>query len=244
MEIAGLELWVALACVAAVTLGSTVQGVIGLGMGLLSAPLLAIADPDFLPVSTVIAVIPLGIGAAWRERQAIERRQVTIALGGRMMGVAVGAWAAAVTGERFLAVLVASSVLVAVIGSLTGFHFATTDRNLVVAGAASGFTGTAAGVGGPPMGLTYQHAEPATLRATLSAFFAVGAMLSLVALGLAGEIDGRRLQLAALVLPGIPLGLLISRPLIGRVPATRIRPLGLAACAARALGLLLDELWS
>jgi uncharacterized protein len=243
VQVAGLDLWVALVCVAVVALGSTVQGVIGLGMGLLSAPLLAIADPDFLPVSTVVAVIPLGIGAAWRERQAIERRQATIALAGRVVGVAFGAWAAAVTGGRFLAVLVALSVLLAVIGSLTGFHFATTDRNLVVAGAASCFTGTAAGIGGPPMGITYQHAEPATLRATLSAFFAVGAVLSLAALGLAGEIDARRLQLAALVLPGIPLGLAISRPLLGRVPASRIRPLVLAACAASALGLLLDELW-
>ena len=242
MEIAGLPLWVALACVAVVTIGSALQGVIGLGMGLLAAPLLAIADPDFLPVSTVIAVIPLGLGAAWREREAVERRDVSIALVGRLAGVAFGAWAAAATGHGFLALLVAISVLVAVVGSLTGFHFATSDRNLLIAGAASGFTGTAAGVGGPPMGLTYQHAEPSTLRATLSAFFAIGAVFSVTALAIAGEIDRHRLTLAALVLPGVPLGLLISRPLIGRVPAERIRPMVLAACAASAVGLLVDEL--
>ena len=211
-------------------------------MGLLAAPLLAIADPGFLPLSTVIAVIPLGVGAAWREREAVQRRDVGIALAGRVVGVAAGAWAVTVTGHGFLALMVAMSVLIAVVGSVTGLTFATTDRNLVLAGAASGFTGTAAGVGGPPMGLTYQHAEPATLRATLSAFFAVGAVLSLVGLTIAGEVDRHRLALALIVLPGVPLGLLLSKPLIGRVPATRIRPLVLAVCAASAVALLVDEL--
>lgn len=242
MQLAGLDLWVALACLGVVTVGSTLQGVIGLGMGLLAAPLLAIADPAFLPLSTIIAVIPLGIGAAWREREAVERRDVGIALVGRVVGVGFGAWAAAVTGHGFLVLLVAISVLVAVVGSLTGLRFPTTDRNLLLAGAASGFTGTAAGVGGPPMGLTYQHAEPATLRATLSAFFAVGAFVSLIGLAIAGQIDRHRLGLALIVLPGVPLGLLLSKPLIGRLPAERVRPLVLAVCAASAIALLIDEL--
>ena len=146
------------------------------------------------------------------------------------------------TGQGFLVLLVAISVLIAVVGSLTGLRFATTDRNLVLAGAASGFTGTAAGVGGPPMALTYQHAQPATLRSTLSAFFAVGAVVSLVGLLVAGQVDRHRLGLALVVLPGVPLGLLLSRPLIGRLPAERVRPLVLAVCAASAIGLLIDEL--
>ena len=83
---AGLDLWVAIACIAVVTIGSAIQGVIGLGMGLLSAPLLAIADPAFLPLSTVIAVIPLGAGAAYREFHAVARRDVGIALAGRAVG--------------------------------------------------------------------------------------------------------------------------------------------------------------
>ena len=43
------------------------------------------------------------------------------------------------------------------------------DRALVVAGLASGFAGTTTGVGGPPMALTYQNSDPATMRATISA---------------------------------------------------------------------------
>lgn len=242
MEIAGLDLWVALACIGVVTVGSTLQGTIGLGMGLLAAPLLALADPGFLPVSSVIAVVPLGIGTAWRERHAVVGRDVGIALVGRVFGVVLGAWAVAVTGHRFLVLVVAATVLLAVVGSLTRRRFRTSDRNLLLAGAASGFTGTAAGVGGPPMGLTYQHADAATLRATLAAFFAVGATMSLVALIVAGQVDRHRLALALLVLPGVPLGLALSKPLIGRLPEHRVRPMVLVVCAASALALLVDEL--
>lgn len=241
-EIAGLSPWVALVCLAVVAVGSTLQGTIGIGMGLLASPILAIADPAFLPVSVVLAVIPLGAGGAWRERGAVERRDVGTALIGRVVGVASGAWAVAALGHRFVVVVVGVSVLVAVIGSVTGLRFATTSRNLVIAGAASGFTGTAAGIGGPPMGLTYQHSSPDTMRATLAAFFAIGATMSFVALVLAGAVDRHRLALALVVLPGVPIGLACSKPLIGRLPAARIRPLVLLTCALSAVALLVDEL--
>ena len=239
--IAGLEVWVAVACIGLVALGAAIQGLIGLGMGLLAAPLLGIVDPAFLPVTMVVAVIPLSVGVAYRERHAIERRQVAIALAGRLPGVVLGAWVATFASHRFIAAVVGVSVLVAVAGSITGFRFATTDRSLFVAGLTAGFTATSAGVGGPPMGLTYQHAEPATLRATLAAFFALGAMLSLVALVVAGQVGRRQIQLSALLLPAIPIGLWASRPLITRVPTERIRPLVLAVCAASAVALLVDE---
>ena len=73
-------------------------------------------------------------------------------------------------------------------------------------------------------------------------FFAVGALASFAALAIAGEVDRHRLGLALIVLPGVPLGLLLSKPLIGRLPAERVRPMVLAVCAASALALLVDEL--
>ena len=69
--------------------------------------------------------------------------------------------------------------------SITGRLFRPTDRSLVVAGLASGFAATTTGVGGPPMALTYQNSDPATMRATISAFFSIGTLMSLGALWLA-----------------------------------------------------------
>ena len=61
-------------------------------------------------------------------------------------------------------------------------HFRPSDRSLMVAGLASGFAGTTTGVGGPPMALTYQNSDPATMRSTISAFFSIGSVMSVTAL--------------------------------------------------------------
>ena len=46
--IAGLAWEVALVCVVAMYVGATVQSGIGIGMGMITAPVLAIADPAFI----------------------------------------------------------------------------------------------------------------------------------------------------------------------------------------------------
>ena len=48
-------------------LGAAVQGSIGFGLGLLAAPVLGIIDPDFLPVTVVAVVIPLGFGVVLHD---------------------------------------------------------------------------------------------------------------------------------------------------------------------------------
>jgi hypothetical protein len=53
------------------------------------------------------------------------------------------------------------------------------------------------------MAITYQNADPLVARATLALFFGVGAVMSMVALTLSGEIGQRQLELALLLLPGV-----------------------------------------
>ena len=73
------------------------------------------------------------------------------------------------------------------------------------------------------MALTYQNSDPATMRATISAFFSIGSVMSLAALWLAGEIGVRQLQLTALILPGVVLGIVTARR-VKDLPATRGGP--------------------
>lgn len=240
--IAGLDPWLAAACVGIVFVGSAVQGTLGLGMGMIAAPVLTIVDQAFVPGTIVIAVIPLSVAVAARERHAIDRRGVLLALAGRLPGVVLGSFAVALLAPGTLAVLVALSVLAAVVASARSLRFRTTPRNLVAAGLASGFTGTATGVGGPPMALTYQHSDPSTMRSTLAAFFTIGALMSLVGLRASGELGTRQWQLALLLLPGVLAGVAVSRVAAGRLRDERVRTAVLAICAASAVALLLEQL--
>ena len=237
----GLTMGMAFTCVAVVYVGATVQASIGIGLGMIASPILLLADPDFIPVTIMLAVVPLTFTIAWVDRQHVAPRDVGIAIAGRIPGTIAGALVVASLSDRVLAVLVAGSVLLAVVASITGRLFRPTDRALVVAGMASGFAGTTTGVGGPPMALTYQNSDPATMRATISAFFAIGALLSLGALTLAGQVGMRQLQLTLLILPGVALGLITARLIKDRLKPEIVRPAVLVICTTAAAVLLAES---
>lgn len=236
----GLSLAMTIACITVVFVAATVQASIGIGLGMIASPVLLFADPDFIPTAIMLAVLPLTFTVAWVDREHIESRDVGFALIGRVPGVIAGALVVAALSERVLAVMVAASVLLAVLASITGRLFEPTDRALVVAGLASGFAGTTTGVGGPPMALTYQNSDPATMRATISAFFAIGSLMSLAALALAGEVGMRQLQLTLLILPGVGLGVVTSRRVKDHLRPDVVRPAVLAICTVASVALLVE----
>jgi len=236
----GLSIGMAFACVFTVYIGATVQASIGIGVGMIASPVLAFADPGFIPVAIVLCVLPLTFTVAWIDRTHIERRQVGFALVGRVPGVIVGALVVAALSDHVLAVMVAASVLIAVGASLTSVRFSPSDRSLMVAGMASGFAGTTTGVGGPPMALTYQNSDPATMRSTISAFFSIGALLSVSALAIAGQIGVRQWQLTALLLPGIVLGVATARLVKDFLNPAVVRPAVLVVCSIASIALLVE----
>lgn len=239
---AGLSIGVAIACVLAVYIGSAVQASVGVGLGMLSSPVLALSDPDFIPVVIVMAVLPLTGAMAWSERSHVERRDLAVTLGARVPGVALGAAVAAWSSDELLGVLVAGSVLLAVVVSITTRRFSPSQAARIGAGFTSGFMGTSTGVGGPPMALAYQHSDPPTMRGTISAYFAVGAVMSLGGLAIAGEIGRRQLELGALVLPGVFLGVATARLVRDRLNPQTVRAAVLVVCAVSALALLIKTL--
>ena len=238
LTVLGLPAGAALACVAVVYVGAIVQATTGVGVGIISSPVLLLVDPAFVPACIVLAVLPLSMTVAWADRAHVDRPGVLAALAGRVPGLVLGALVVASISETVLSILVGVTVLGGVVVSLTARRFDPSRLALVLAGFASGFTGTAVGVGGPPMALTYQHSDPVTMRATISVFFAVGSVLSAVALALAGEIGGRQLELLALLVPAVLAGLATARHQAARLVGPGVRPVVLALSAFSAVALL------
>ncbi|WP_420450823.1 TSUP family transporter [Ilumatobacter sp.] len=242
MTVVGLPLLGALACVAVVYVGAVMQATTGVGVGILSSPVLLLVDPDFIPGAVVLAVLPLSFTVAWADRAHVDRPGVVAALVGRVPGLVAGALVIAVISDTALSLMVSATVLIGVVASLTARRFAPSTGALVAAGFASGFTGTAVGVGGPPIALTYQHSDPVTMRATISTFFCVGSVLSAIALAVAGELALRQIELAALLLPTVVAGLATARRHKARLVGSGVRPAVLALSAFSALALLVRTL--
>ncbi len=238
-EIAGLSFGVAAACLAVVYVGAVMQAATGVGVGILSSPVLLLADPAFVPAAMIAAVVPLTLVVAWADRRHVDRDGVTVALIGRVPGMVVGVAVLRAIDENALAVIVAVTVIFGVIASLTTRRFQPTRSALFAAGLGSGFTGTAVGVGGPPIALTYQHADPVTMRATIAFFFSVGTVLSVVALSIGGEYGSRQIELTLLLLPPVMLGLATARWYKELLTGPAIRPAVLVLSSFAAVALLL-----
>lgn len=237
----GLSVGAVIACLSLVFVGATVQGVSGFGIGLLSSPLLVAIDPAFVPGAMLVAVLPLSVGVAIADHDHIDWSGFRAAVVGRVPGSAVGAFALGVMSHRELAITVAVVVYLGVILSVSGIRFATSQRSIATAGFASGFSGTAVGIGGPPMALVYQRHDPHVVRSTMSVFFVVGTVMSFIALSIGGSFGTRELQLGLLLMPAVTVGLVASRSLNRYVDGTRLRPMVLILSAASATSLLIME---
>ncbi len=226
----------------AVLVGAAVQGSIGLGLGLLGAPLLALLDPTLVPATILLITSALPVLTSFREFEDVDWRGLGLALTGRLPGMLLGSWVIVTQPARTTAIVVAVVVLGAVALSVTSWKARPTPRALLLAGVVSGVSGTATSIGGPPVALLYQHASGATLRSTMGLYFLVGNVLSASVLALAGEIGTRDVARAMALLPFLLAGFLLSGPLRGHVDGTFLRTCVLLLSAAGAVTLLVRTL--
>ncbi len=226
----------------AVSLGATLQGSVGFGLGILGAPLLMLIDPRLVPAPLLCAALTLTILLTHRERRSVVLRDLKWALSGRLVGTAAGAAALTVLSGDRLELTLGVLVLLGVAMSASGLHLPVTPRVLLGAGALSGFMGTTVSIGAPPMALVYQRSSGPSLRGTLSAYFVVGVILSLVGLRLVGRFGITELGLAASLLPGILIGFFTSRHTSGLFDRGYTRAAVLALSAATGLAVILRQL--
>jgi hypothetical protein len=231
------------AAAAIVFLGALIQGSIGLGFGLFASPLLALIEPRLIPalvltLGTAVAILP-----AWRGRRNIVVRELAITLFGRVIGAtaAGAALAMLVLDTRKLSLAFGIVVLLAVILSLTRLRVALTDVSLFIASIASGLMGTFTGIGAPPIGIVYQREAPAKIRATLNAFFGLGAGISFVVLTAYGVLGTGHFVVAAAVSPALLAGVIVAS-FVRSPPGRAIQTAILAICTISSVVLILRGL--
>jgi len=226
----------------AICAGAIVQGSIGFGLNLLSAPILVLIDPHFAPVPVIAVSLVLNALLVQRNRGHRSWHAMRWPMVGAVPAMVAGAAVVAVIDQRALSIGFAVLLLAAVALSLSGLRPAHNDRNLGLAGAASGFMGTTTGVGGPPMGLLFQDHQGPELRASLLRFFLFTSVVSLSLLFAFGEVHRRDMGLALVLLPGALSGYLVAPRLSRRLDRGYVRHAVLAVSAASAVVVLIRAL--
>ncbi|WP_062461871.1 TSUP family transporter [Demequina soli] len=237
--------WAAAAAV--VVVATIVQSATGMGFGIVAVPLLVLVAPE-LGIGAVLAItVVVMIVAAWTERRWLHWGDLGCASVAALPGIVAGTVIASVTPTAATQVVVGLVVVVASALSLATWRARMTPGTVALAGGLGGALTPIAALPGPPMAVVYRPAEVRTMRATLSAYFAVTSVLSLVSLSwAAGRAGAGPLGLDALsglaLAPAVLVGAAVAVPLVRRIPPGTVRTASLvlslvsgAVLAARGL---------
>jgi uncharacterized membrane protein YfcA len=230
------------AVVAAVLVGAVIQRSIGFGINLIVVPVLALAAPQALPTTAILVALPLSLAIIRHEGHAIDRPGLTWILIGSVPGTILGTIVVATVDTTALKVVVAISVLLAVFVSVLAPPLRLTPSTEFAGGFTSSVTGTAAGIGGPPLALLYQHHEGPTMRSTLAVSFLASTALAIASLAIAHHVTLGQIALAIALMPVVVLGSWIGRHTHGVLDRRWLRPAVLLFAAVAAIVVLIDAL--
>ncbi|TDD77946.1 sulfite exporter TauE/SafE family protein [Actinomadura darangshiensis] len=222
--------------------GAIVQGSVGLGVGLVATPIVTMLFPSLMPGAILTVALVLPFATLAQEVRHAELRGLGWAFGGRVAGTPLGAWLVAAAPGRVLGIVIGVVVLAALALTTWSREVPRNRRTLAAAGAISGATSTASGIGGPPMALLYQRESGPRVRATLAVFFIAGALLSLGTLAAAGRLPGRQVVAGLELIPFVLAGFLAAGPLRRYLDAGRLRVALLVVVGASALMLIVRNL--
>lgn len=206
-----------------ILLGAVVQGSVGFGVAMIAAPYVMWVLPETVPTTLIILGGSMALTTVAQEWREVDLRDLVVALLGRLPGILVGTWLLLVASTQVLGVLVGGIVAVAAALQWRAIRITKTAPNVAVAGFFSGASATVSGVGGPPLAMVLAGERGPRVRATLGAFFSVGAALSLTSLALTGQVTTTQLAHAAALFPAMLLGALLARPLARYIDSGRTR---------------------
>jgi uncharacterized protein len=236
LDVSSWATWLAVA--AAVAAGG-LQSTLGFGASFVLVPALAIVAPELLPGAIIVAIVPLSVVMVASQRRGLDLAAAGRVTIGRIPGIALGGFVVAWLSPRALTVAIAVVLLLAVASVAGGWQLEVTRTSELVAGVASGLTGTAAALGGPPLALLYRGTAGRVMRPTLAGVWLLGSLPVLASLYLAGSLTGAQVRIGSLLGAATVVGLALARPAVTRLPDHTLRTAVLwwaGAGAALALG--------
>jgi uncharacterized membrane protein YfcA len=219
----------------AVAVGALIQGSIGFGYAFVAVPAMALLYTEAVPVTPLLLALPMTVLMSAQEWKSIDVSGFFLITGARVVGTVGGVALLVFIPASSLSVLVGLLILAAALMSFLSPNFEVNNMTRLAGGIASGVTSTTAAIGGAPLALIYQDRSGAELRSTLAISFVAGIVISLVGLALAGKVEGWHFVLALELLPGLLVGLWVSRWAVKALDERWLRPTVLTFAAAAGL---------
>jgi hypothetical protein len=224
----------------AVAIGALVQGSVGFGFALVSAPVIALVEPGALPATVLLLSVPLNVAVAWQERAHADLTGFHHLIGGLVVGTGGGTVIMATMSTASLSAVFGGAIIA--MAGLSAIRPAREHHGHPVrmaAGVASGLINTVSGTGGPPIALLYHRRPGPQLRSTLAMAFLVALALALTGLVIAGRLRWEHFVVALALVPALATGLVVSRVVARFLDRRWLQPAVLTFAAASGLAALL-----
>ena len=128
----------------AIFVGSTVQSVVGLGIGLVAAPVITLLDPALMPGTLIMVALVLPAVTLVHDHDDIDWPGLAWSLPARVLGTGIGVWVVAQFTDRQLGITIGVMVILMVLTTWLVFEVPVNRGTLSTAGFLGGITGTAA----------------------------------------------------------------------------------------------------
>ncbi|MBO9380465.1 TSUP family transporter [Sphingomonas histidinilytica] len=224
----------------AVGVATYIQGITGVGFGMVAMPLLVLIDPGTVPgpviIAGIFASVPLLI-AGWRQ---VAWRELGILLPGVVVGSLVAAIFIGLVSSSTLRSFV--GLLLVVVGGTAAFSRPRAPGPVAFtsAGFATGFMGTVAGVHSAPLAILYRYDTLAKVRPTAAALFVAAYTLSLAGLAAIAPSQLGSPTIALAMIPGVVVGLYAASGRFARPADGIMRPIILMLCVFAGLRLIMS----
>ena len=210
-ELALLFDWRLAVAGAIVALAGVVRGFSGFGSALILTPSLsALYGPAVAVPIIIVLEVALSLQLLPNAWPRCDRRQVGLLTLAAMPGIPLGAWILSVSDPELLRWVVSGGILAFLAALLLGLkrQGPATWPGLLAAGALSGVTNGASGIGGPPVVLYYLAGQSVamTIRANVIVFFFAIDLATLPWLWAQGLVSLATLVAGAVTLPAAVAG--------------------------------------
>lgn len=209
---------------AVTVLAALVQGSIGIGLGLLLTPAVALFAPQLLPTVPILLALPLTVVLFLHERAHLDTSGLGWVMAGHVVGAIVGASVLSLASTDVRMLTAGLVVLAAVVASVAQPVVRLSAVTAWSAGGASGLMNTVAGLAGPPILLLYQRRPGPVIRSTTSAIFTLATLPAIAALAAAGQVQVHQLRAVAALLPAVLVGFLAARVLRRWIDGSILHP--------------------
>ena len=220
-----------------IALASVLRGVTGFGFSVVATPLLALVLPPSVAVPvSVLLQIPAGLPIFITDWADTDFRIACIMFAASLPALIPGFYILAHASADVMRLIVGLTVVVSTIFLTSGVKLNRAPRTseLLAAGAVSGLMQGAVAMSGPPVVVLFLASSwtIARCRATLSFFFLLLAVATLI-VSFLGELLTRDAGIIAIVgLPGLLIGQVLGSHIFTRIDARRYRLISVLSVAA------------